>query len=170
MTLSLTHSVTESVTHWRLLLPYKEQSQRLATIETFNQSDEETWPDKFLHNFLFSCLRLETCDLWDIWSEYSRDMTWPTKIQWKRQIKRHLENSLKKQSKRTVNIAFHWDYLIIHCHPAIKSDMGQHLQFLWFFIVPPLLCFVFCLFKILYENKWYICWINGTLCVVSVLL
>ena len=39
MTLSLTDSVTESVTESLLLLPYKEQSQRLATIETFDQTD-----------------------------------------------------------------------------------------------------------------------------------
>ena len=44
---------------------------------------------------------LETCDLWDIWSEWWGDMTWPTKRQWKRQIQRkrqwqrqiHLENT-----------------------------------------------------------------------------
>ena len=35
---SLTHSLTQSL----LLLPYKEQSLRLATIETFDQNDEET--------------------------------------------------------------------------------------------------------------------------------
>ena len=32
------HSLSQSL----LLLPYKEQSQTLATIETFDQSDEET--------------------------------------------------------------------------------------------------------------------------------
>ena len=37
--------VTNSLTDSLLLLPYKEQSWRLATIETFDQSDEETWPD-----------------------------------------------------------------------------------------------------------------------------
>ena len=41
----LSHSLTHSLSHWLLLLPYKEQSLRLATIETFDQSDEETWPD-----------------------------------------------------------------------------------------------------------------------------
>ena len=33
----VTHSVTESL----LLLPYKEKSQRLVTIETFDQSDDK---------------------------------------------------------------------------------------------------------------------------------
>ena len=42
VTHSLTQSLTQSVTHSLLLLPYKEQSKTLATIETFDQSDEET--------------------------------------------------------------------------------------------------------------------------------
>ena len=34
--------VTQSVSHSLLLLPYKEQSKTLATIDTFDQSDEVT--------------------------------------------------------------------------------------------------------------------------------
>ena len=51
---------------------------------------------------------LDTCDLWDIWSEWLGDMTWPKKRQrqwqiqrqrqWQRQI--HLESTLKEQSHR----------------------------------------------------------------------
>ena len=36
---------------------------------------------------------LETCDLWDIWSEWWGDMTWPTKRQWQRQRQRYFENT-----------------------------------------------------------------------------
>ena len=32
---------------------------------------------------------LETCDLWDIWSEWWGDMTWPTKRQRQRVMRRH---------------------------------------------------------------------------------
>jgi len=41
---------------------------------------------------------LETCDLWDIWSEWWGDMTWPTKIQWQIQIQRQRHS----QSQRLV--------------------------------------------------------------------
>ena len=47
---------------------------------------------------------LETCDLWDIWSKWWGDMTWPTKSQWDRQRQRqwqrqiHLENTFKERS------------------------------------------------------------------------
>ena len=44
---------------------------------------------------------LETCDLWDIWSDWWGDMNWPKKRQWQRQWQRqrqwqkqiHLENT-----------------------------------------------------------------------------
>ena len=32
---------------------------------------------------------LDTCDLWDIWSEWWGDITWPTKRQWQRQIQKN---------------------------------------------------------------------------------
>ena len=38
----VTNSLTDSLSYSLLLLPYKEHSLRLATIETFDQSDEET--------------------------------------------------------------------------------------------------------------------------------
>ena len=38
---------------------------------------------------------LETCDLWDIWSEWWGDMTWPTKRQRQRQRQIHLESTFK---------------------------------------------------------------------------
>ena len=40
------------------------------------------WPCHSLSNFYFWHYRvtLETCDLWDIWSEWWGDMTWPKKI------------------------------------------------------------------------------------------
>ena len=49
---------------------------------------------------------LETCDLWDIWSEWWGDMTWPKKRQWQRQRQRQrqiqLENTFRERSKRLV--------------------------------------------------------------------
>ena len=54
----------------------------------------------------------ETCDLWDLWSEWWGYMTWPKKRQWQRQIQRqrqrqwqwqrHLEKTLKERPKRPV--------------------------------------------------------------------
>ena len=50
----------------------------------------------------------ETCDLWDIWSEWWENMTWPTKRQRQRQIQRqwqiHLENTFKERSLRIVTL------------------------------------------------------------------
>ena len=40
----VTHWVTHSDTFW------KTQQQRLVTFETFDQSDEETWPDQIKNN------------------------------------------------------------------------------------------------------------------------
>ena len=53
---------------------------------------------------------LETCDLWDIWSKWWGDMTWPTKRQLQRQIQRqrqwqrkiHLENTFKERPQSLV--------------------------------------------------------------------
>ena len=97
--------------------------------ETFDQSDEETWPDQQKDNdkdkykdkdkdmtktntFREHLQRAtpETCDIWDIWSVWWGDMTWPTKGQWQIQIKRqrkwqrqiHLENTFKEQPQRLV--------------------------------------------------------------------
>ena len=48
----------------------------------------------------------ETFDLWDIWSGWWENMTWPTKRQrrrqrqWQRQWQIHLENTAKEQSLR----------------------------------------------------------------------
>ena len=49
---------------------------------------------------------LETSDIWDTWSEWWGDTTWPKKRQWQRQIQRqrqwqrqiHLENTFKERS------------------------------------------------------------------------
>ena len=49
---------------------------------------------------------LGTCDLWDTWSEWWGDRTWPKKRQWQRQIQRkrqwqrqiHLESTFKERS------------------------------------------------------------------------
>ena len=70
---------------------------------------------------------LETCHLWDIWSEWGGDMTWPKKRQRQRQMTMidmwHLRHWLQLRQLRT------W----IHdnlCYLTIKSDTGQHSQFL----------------------------------------
>ena len=51
-------SIGDLVTHWvtdwltvLLLLRYKERPERPVTFETFDQSDEETWPDQQKNNY-----------------------------------------------------------------------------------------------------------------------
>ena len=54
----------------------------------------------------------DTFELWDIWSEWWGDMTWPKKRQWQRQRQRqgqwqrqiHLENTFKEQPQRLVTL------------------------------------------------------------------
>ena len=61
------------------------------------------WDTFWKHN---NRMTLQTCEVWDIWSEWWGDMTWPTKIQWQRQIQRqrqwqrqiHLESIFKERS------------------------------------------------------------------------
>ena len=45
VTHSLTHSVTDSLTEGTFTFDITDRPKRLATVETFDQSDEETWPD-----------------------------------------------------------------------------------------------------------------------------
>ena len=67
-------SIGDFVTHWLTEWPFKTHTNRVT---------------------------LETCDLWDIWSEWWGNMTWPKKRQWQRQIQRqrqiHLESTFKEQ-------------------------------------------------------------------------
>ena len=41
----MSHSLAQAVTHL-LFLEHTEWPKRLVTFETFDQSDEETWPDQ----------------------------------------------------------------------------------------------------------------------------
>ena len=61
------------------------------TFGTFDRSDEKTRLDQNISTYLYTfpptSIRehpkgaiLETCDLWNIWSEWWGDMTWPTNI------------------------------------------------------------------------------------------
>ena len=87
------------------------------TFETFDQSDEGTLkdPQKTMTKTITKTktmtktntfrehlqrATLESCNLWDIWSEWCGGMTWPTNIHWQRQIQ--LENTFKEQSWRLV--------------------------------------------------------------------
>ena len=77
----------------------KEGPQRLVTFETFDQSDEETWPDQ------------------------NRQWQWQWQWQW------YLENTLKDQSSRLVTfetlitfMTIENNNLNIHSVPWIKSD------------------------------------------------
>ena len=80
---------------------------------------------------------LETCDLWDILSEWWEDMTWPKKIKWQRQRQwqwqwqwqRHLENTHKEQSYRLVAFVTPITFLTIennnlkiYSYPWTKSN------------------------------------------------
>ena len=104
---------------WQIHLKntFKEQSLRLLTFETFDQSDEKTWADQQKDNdedkdndkhIKGAPSIFRTFDLWDIWSEWWENMTWPTKrqqqrrrqIQWQWQI--HFENAFKERSLRLV--------------------------------------------------------------------
>ena len=56
----------------------------------------------------------ETFDLWDIWSGWWENMTWPTKRQrrrqrqWQRKWQIHLENTFKEQSLRLLTFKTEW--------------------------------------------------------------
>ena len=72
--------------------------------------------------------------LWNIWSQWRGDMTWPTKWQWQRKL--HLDYNIKEQSKRIQTIetlitflTIEKNNLNINSDSSIKSDMGQHSQF-----------------------------------------
>ena len=102
---------------------FKEQSQRLVTFETFGQSVEETWPDQKKTMIMTKTKTMtktntfkehlqwgipEACYIWDIWSQWWGDLTWPTKRWWKRQIQRqwqrqiHLVNTFREQPQSFV--------------------------------------------------------------------
>ena len=49
--------------------------------------------------FLTFRVILEHCDLWDIWSEWWGDMTWPTKRRWKRQRQRQWQRQIQRQKQ-----------------------------------------------------------------------
>ena len=59
------------------------------------------WETFWKHN---NRVTQETCEVWDIWSEWWGDKTWPTKRQWQRQRQRqsqrqiHLESTFKERS------------------------------------------------------------------------
>ena len=116
-------SATPSVSTRRLSDSFSHsQSDMAPTLETFVHSDEKTWHDQKkltktntktktmtktkTRTFWEHLLRaiLETCDLWDICSEWWEDVTWPKKNrQWQIQRQRqwqwyiHLENTLREQ-------------------------------------------------------------------------
>ena len=71
----------------------------------------------------------ETCDLWNIWSEWLGNMSWPKKGQRLRKWQRH------DMACELVWNCWHFRQLRtwIHdnrCDLTIKSDTGQHLQLL----------------------------------------
>ena len=89
----------------------------LTVITEVDQSDKETWPDqkktmtkrktktmRKTNTFREHLQRAipETCDLWDIWSEWWGDIDHTKKRQWQRQWQRqrqrHSESTFKEQS------------------------------------------------------------------------
>ena len=77
-------SIGEIVTHWvtdwlrTLLIDITEWPWRLVTFETFDQSDDETWPDKNRQR------------------QRQRQWQWQRQRQWQRQI--HFESTFKERS------------------------------------------------------------------------
>ena len=117
------HSLTHSLTPSLLKNTTKEHSERLVTLETCYQSDEETWPDKQKDNDKDKYKDNDNDNENDIWRTPSKsdprdfwhlrhlirvmrrhDLT--KKIQWQRQIERqrqwqrqiHLESTFKERS------------------------------------------------------------------------
>ena len=136
------------------------------TFETFDQSYEKTWHDQkkmtntktktktMTKTFWEHLLRaiLETCDLWDICSEWWEDMTWPKN--WQRQIQRQWQRQRQRQRHLRHWLQFWQLRTWIHdnlCDLTIKSNTGQHLQFLR--------CILACMpwYMILYNVNTVIC-------------
>ena len=90
------HSLTHWVTHWLLLLTLQSDPRDLRPlrhlIRVMKRHDmtKKKWTktNTKTKTFWEHLLRaiLETCDLWDICSEWWEDMTWPKN--WQRQIQR----------------------------------------------------------------------------------
>ena len=71
----------------------------------------------------------ETCDHWDIWSEWWGDMTWPTKKQLQRQ--RQWQRQRHCDLWDTDYISDNWEQQSQHSElPLNKEWQGQHSQFL----------------------------------------
>ena len=62
----------------------------------------------------------ETCDLWDIWSQWWGDMSWPTTIQWQRQIQREI-----KWSHRLSHALWQWVNKCCNAPRAKQKSMEQ---------------------------------------------
>ena len=128
------------------------------TFETFDQSDEGTWLDQQkdkrtktktmteTNTFREHLQRatLETCDLWDIWSEWWGDMTWPKKYNDNDKYKdkgNYKDNDI--DNPRDLSHLRHWSqfwqlrtwFYNNLCCLTIKSDTGQHSQFLRCFFI-----------------------------------
>ena len=144
------------------------------TFDTFDQSDKATWPDQKMtstktntktitktNTFREHLQRaiLETCDLWDIWLKRWGDMTMTmTNTKTKTMTK---TNTLRAPSKSDPSDLWHlrhwlhfWQlrtwFLDNLCYLTIKSDTGQHSQFLRCF-------FLFCTFPLcdtILPNRW----------------
>ena len=86
---------------------FNERSYRLLTFDIYDQSDEETWPDRQKDNYSDNDK--------DKYMDHDRDMTWRVTL---REINLHFSQL------RT------WIYDNHHCDLTIRSDTGQHSQFL----------------------------------------
>ena len=88
----------------------KEWSYRLMTFETFDQRDEETWPDQ-------------------------QNRQWQRQIQWQRQRQRqlpiHLENTLKERPQRLVTFET-FDQSDEETWPDQKKDKyNEKVKYIW---------------------------------------
>jgi len=114
---------------------------------------------------------LETCDLWDIWSGWWGDMAWPKKVNDKDKDKDNGKDNTFREHLQRANPRYLWplrqrdprDFWDLRhwlqfwqlrtwfhdnlCYLTIKSDTGQHSQFLRCFIVVTELLMLKCAFQ-----------------------
>ena len=109
------------------------------------------------YHFLFisdsehTCTKYEHESIIEVWKyvpKYSRQSQ--RQLTMTNTFREHLLRAIREYYCIIQKTCEHWDThysmtfennnLNIHCHPSIKSEMGQHSQFLWWFVLLILQC------------------------------